>query len=131
MQWASELAQEFGIPLLLTHVVEPVMVAPQWRSYLDEADETRVANARARLKRLASELSPSATYETTVSLGRPADAITAVAEDRRAGLIVMGLASGEGTLSPRPGSIAYRVLCLANVPVLVVPPQSVEKPATT
>jgi nucleotide-binding universal stress UspA family protein len=57
-----------------------------------------------------------------VSLGRPAESIAMIAEERQAGLIVMGLASSKGALAPRPGSIAYRVLSLAKVPVLVVPP---------
>jgi nucleotide-binding universal stress UspA family protein len=57
-----------------------------------------------------------------VSLGRPADSIASIAEEREAGLIVMGLIGDQGALAPRPGSIAYRVLCLAHVPVLVVPP---------
>jgi nucleotide-binding universal stress UspA family protein len=128
VQWAAELAQESGVPLLLAHVVEPVLTPPRWRSYLEEADETRVAHPRVRLKELASEFSSSVPLETDVSLGRPADSIVEIAEGHGAGQVVMGLASGKGALSTRPGSIAYRVLCLAKVPVLVVPPHSPDTP---
>jgi nucleotide-binding universal stress UspA family protein len=56
-----------------------------------------------------------------VSLGRPEDAIASIAEERNATLIVMGLGGAAGLLVPRPGSIAYRVMCVANAPVVVVP----------
>ena len=59
--------------------------------------------------------------DEVVVLGRPADLIGSTAVDRRARLIVMGLASEHGAFSPRPGSIAYRVLSSTTVPVLVVP----------
>jgi nucleotide-binding universal stress UspA family protein len=58
-----------------------------------------------------------------VATGKPADEISALAAERRAGLIVMGLKSPGRKADPRPGSIAYRILCLAQVPVLAVPPR--------
>ena len=50
--------------------------------------------------------------------------IGSIARDRGMQLIVMGLASDRGVFAPRPGSIAYRVLCSTTVPVLVVPFQT-------
>ena len=44
-----------------------------------------------------------------------------IAEERNAALIVMGPGGGPGFLVPRPGSIAYHVLCVASAPVVVVP----------
>jgi hypothetical protein len=41
--------------------------------------------------------------------------------DRGIQLIVMGLTSDRGVFAPRPGSVAYRVLCSTTIPVLVVP----------
>jgi nucleotide-binding universal stress UspA family protein len=123
MRWAAQLAMEYDVPLLLAHVVEPVTVAPQWRLYVQETDEGRVAAARERLEQFAQQVC-SGPYETIVSLGRPDDGVVSIAEERKAGLIVMGLGGGPGLLAPRPGSIAYRVLCVARAPVLVVPPES-------
>jgi nucleotide-binding universal stress UspA family protein len=125
LRWAAELAQEIASPLLLVHVVEPIAVAPQWQPYTEDADRARVADARAQMEKLTKQFAGSVEYESLVERGRPADSIALIAHQRRAGVIVMGLASSQGPLGSRPGSIAYRVLCLAKVPVLVVPPQSV------
>jgi nucleotide-binding universal stress UspA family protein len=118
---AAQLARQFSAILALMHVVEPLTVPPQWRPLVEESDEARVGKARARLKALAEQVCGPQECEAIVSLGRPADVIASVADDRRAQLIVMGLTSDQGPLAPRPGSIAYRVFCSTTVPVLVVP----------
>jgi nucleotide-binding universal stress UspA family protein len=123
VRWGWDLAQDFAVPLLLMHVVDPVRVLERWQPFVEEFDESRVAEARAKLTRLAADAPARCTCETVVALGRPADTIASTAEERAAGLIVVGLAGDQGRLAPRPGSIAYRVLCLSKVPVLVVPPQ--------
>ncbi len=123
MRWAARLATQYDVPLLLAHVVEPVVVAPQWRPYVQETDEGRLASARERLQRLAEQICPGS-CETIVSLGRPDEAIASVAAERTVGLIVVGLGGGPGLLERRPGSVAYRVLTLATSPVLVVPAEA-------
>lgn len=80
-------------------------------------------NAGVQLQRLTKQFG-SVKCESLLESGRPADSIASIAEQRRASVIVMGLASSQGPLGSRPGSIAYRVLCHANVPVLDVPPQT-------
>jgi nucleotide-binding universal stress UspA family protein len=119
---AARFAKAYDVPLLLAHVVEAVAVAPQWRSYVQETDDVRVAAARERLEQFAQQIC-SGPCDITVSLGRPDDTIASIAEERNAGLIMMGLGGGPGYLVPRPGSIAYRVLCVSSAPVLVVPPE--------
>lgn len=121
LEYAVQLARRFSATLALTHVVEPLTVLPQWRPLVEESDETRVDAARDRLKALAEKCCGPQKCETIVSLGRPADMIGSIAADRGAQLVVMGLSSDQGPLSPRPGSIAYRVLSSTTVPVLVVP----------
>jgi len=121
LQWAVKAARELGLPLILAHVVQPVSVPPKWESYVVESDETRVAEARARLVQLSQDACGDQPCEIVVSAGRPADTIGSIAQEHRAGLIVVGLASDLGGLSPRPGSIAYPVLSESRVPVLVVP----------
>jgi nucleotide-binding universal stress UspA family protein len=88
-------------------------------------DEERTRYAETRLASLSAHLKDRIECETVVSLGRPADSLAATAEERQAGLIVMGL-MGEEAPRVRPGSVAYRVVCLAHVPVLVVPPHSTQ-----
>ena len=125
VRWAADLAHEMSSRLLLVHVVEPIAVAPQWQPYIEDADQARVAAARTELDTQKKQFADFVECESLVESGRPADAIALIADQRRAGVILMGLASSQGPLGSRPGSIAYRVLCLAKAPVLVVPPQSV------
>ena len=123
-QWAADLAQQMAVPLVFAHVVTPADVPPQSRSYVAEVDDERVTRARIRLEELSAQLSGTLACETVVSVGRPADSIASIAQEWRAGLIVVGLTGHHGVLAPRPGSIAYRVLCVAHIPVLVVPPHA-------
>ena len=125
LRWAADLAHEMSSPLLLVHVVEPIAVPLQWHPYIEDGDQTRVAGARTELDKLRTQFAGSVQCESLVETGRPADAIALIAHQRGAGVIVMGLANSQGPLGSRPGSIAYRVLCLAKAPVLVVAPQSV------
>lgn len=120
-QWAADLAQRIAVPLLLTHIVTPVTVPARWRSYVAEVDEERAQQARAGLDTLSRDLPGTVGCQAVVSIGRPADSIASIAEEREAGLIVMGLAGQQGARAPHPGSIAYGVVSLAQVPVLVVP----------
>ena len=92
--------------------------------------DERSNDARRRLETLAAQFSGSPGCHTTaiVVVGRPADSIASVAQERRAGLIVAGLSghhrcSGVPARFDRVSRVACRVLCLAQVPVLVVPTQ--------
>jgi nucleotide-binding universal stress UspA family protein len=120
LERAVQLARQFAVPVLATHVVDPIAVAPQWHTYVSDFDDERVAEARGRLEEAVARIDGVA-VETIVTMGRAPDAISAMADERQAGLIVMGLSSEHGAFAPRPGSIAYQVLCQARVPVLVVP----------
>ena len=117
---AAEWAREFGAAMTVAHVVEPLAVAAQWQALVDDSTQVRVDSARARLRALAQVVCGTP-CEDVVAIGETAEAIAAIAADRRAQMIVMSLGGGAGALSPRPGSIAYRVLRLSPIPVLVVP----------
>jgi nucleotide-binding universal stress UspA family protein len=121
--WAADLARDLGVPVVLAHVVGAPTVPPQWQPLMVESADARAGEARAKLEDLAQRACTGHPYEVLVTVGRPADAIASAAEERHAGIIVMGLTSEGGPLSRRPGSIAYRVLSLAAVPVAVVPPE--------
>jgi nucleotide-binding universal stress UspA family protein len=117
---AADLARVFSAKLTLTHIVEPLAVPPQLVPLVEESDEVRVGAARTELHALAEKVCGGECDEV-VAVGRPADMVNSIVEDRRVQLIVMGLASEQGAFSQRPGSIAYRVLSSTAVPVLVVP----------
>ena len=117
----SALAEERTAPFILVHVVAPVTVAARWQSYLEGVNDERMSQARSGLESVAAGLHTRQPPDLVVVLGPAAEAIAETAQQRDAGLIVMGLSGEQGAFAPRPGTIAYRVLCLAHVPVLVVP----------
>jgi nucleotide-binding universal stress UspA family protein len=120
-QAAVELSMRWSAPLTLVHVLAPLKVLAQWQPLVQESEEMRVASARTALKTLAGQLCGTRVCEDLVVLGHPAEMIGSIARDRGTQLVVMGLAGARGVFAPRPGSIAYRVLCSSTVPVLVVP----------
>jgi nucleotide-binding universal stress UspA family protein len=121
VQWAGDLAADIGVPLVLAHVVEPVVVPHRWQALVADFEDDRVASGQRKLAELAGRFGNTPS-ESIVSVGRPADTIASLAVEHGAGLVVMGLANREGAQPRTPGSIAYRVLRLAHVAVAVVPP---------
>jgi nucleotide-binding universal stress UspA family protein len=124
VRWAVDVAELLQFPVVLSHVVTPIVVPSRWQAYVADMEEERVRCAEARLKTLSATITRGVSCDSVVSIGRPADLLAATAEKRDAGLIVVGLMGEEAGRAARPGSIAYRLLCLAHVPVLVVPPSS-------
>ena len=92
MHWARDLASDISVPLVLAHVVEPIVVPPWWRALLDEAESDRVASGQRMLARLSASFRDTHT-DSVVSIGHPADTIASLAVERGAGLVVMGLAN--------------------------------------
>jgi universal stress protein A len=120
MQWAGDLASDISVPLVLAHVVEPVVVSPLWQPLVADLDSDHVASAQRTLTRLAAGFR-NTHNDSVVSVGHPADTIASLAGEHEAGLVVMGLANAEDSEVRKPGSIAYRVLRIAHVAVVVVP----------
>jgi len=119
-QWAADLASDVGAPLVLAHVVEPVVLSPLWEALVADFEDERVASGRRMLARLSASFRDVQT-EYVVSVGRPAEAIASLAVEHGAGLVVMGLAD-PGNSEPRaPSSTAYSVLRSAHIAVVVVP----------
>ena len=119
---AAALAQSFGVPLLLVHVVAPLKGIERLRPQLDTHNRVQIERAELQIQRLASGVGTPASIEAVVTVGSPAEEIARIAVARGAGLIVMGLRSQEHIFGPRPGSVAYRVLSLAPARVLALPP---------
>jgi nucleotide-binding universal stress UspA family protein len=119
-RWAAELASDVAAPLVLAHVVEPVLVSPLWEPLAADFEDERVASGRRMLARLSAGF-PDTHTDCVVSVGQPANTIASLAVEYGAGLVVMGLANAEDSELRKPGSIAYRVLRMAHVAVVVVP----------
>jgi nucleotide-binding universal stress UspA family protein len=119
-QWAGDLASDLGVPLVLAHIVEPVVVPLRWQALVADFESERVASGQRMLAGLSASLGETPT-DRVVSIGPPAETIASLAVEYKAGLVVMGLANAEEPEERKPGSIAYRVLRIAHVAVVVVP----------
>ena len=117
---AAAIARALSVPLLIAHVVEPVVVPLRVRKTIAGAD-TRRASAEDELDELERGLPDGVKNETIVLTGDPAEEIVKLTEARRANLIVIGLHSSE-MFGPRMGSVTYRVLSLTRTLVLALPP---------
>ena len=115
-----EIAETLKVPLLLTHVVEPIRSPLAARLHLASVDNERRTRAEDALNALLKPMPPDLHAEALVVYGDPAEEIAKLARDRQAGLIVINL-HGSPMLGPRMGSVTYRVLCLASALVLALP----------
>ncbi len=118
---AAQIAQALAVPLLMAHVLEPVMLPTRLRSSEKDIDASRRGAVQNRLQEMAASAARSVKTETLVVSGDPADEIVKLADAHHANLIVMALRSS-GTSGPRIGSVAYRVLALTHKLVLAVAP---------
>lgn len=117
VQAARAICEALRVPLLLTHVVEPMRShgAAKLPASIDLERKTRAQDALSELlATLPRRLNP----EGLVVYGDPAEEIAKVARDRDAGVIVIGLHASPGR---HIGSVTYRVLCLTHALVLALP----------
>jgi len=120
MRWAGDLASDISVPLVLAHVVEPVVVSELWQPLVADLDNDHVAAAQRTLARLAAGFRDEPN-DYVVSVGPPAETIASLAKEHDAGLVIMGLANAEDWGLRAPGSTAYHVLRIGHVAVVVVP----------
>jgi len=117
---AVAAARALGARAMLVTVLPPTQ-APNWLHVdLRRREHERVQRARADLRRIAARAGrPAATVRAVV--GDPAEQIAATAADTGAGLILLLLRPAGRLFGTRQGSVTYRVLCNAGVPVLALP----------
>jgi nucleotide-binding universal stress UspA family protein len=128
VQIARRLSEALSVPFIATHVVEPVRSPLADKLHLPGIELERRTRAEDALGELIATVPRQLHPEALVAYGDPAEEITKIARDRRAGLIVVGL-HGSPLWGPRMGSVTYRVLCLAPALVLALPPVPVPSPA--
>ena len=108
---AAELAGAFGASLVVTNVVPP--------DHDEEAEAERYGRERLEQARTFLE-SRGVTAEVVRSVGQPAEAIIALARERDADLIVVGMRKKGFIERLVEGSVAQNVLRRAPCDVLVV-----------
>jgi nucleotide-binding universal stress UspA family protein len=116
LEYAEELARQFGAELVLLHATGAPSMPAEVSHIGPEAAERALTRAVGRLRehglRVRGVLRP----------GAPADEILRVAEAERAGLIVMGTHGRSGVARVLMGSVAERIVRAAPCPVLTVGP---------
>jgi nucleotide-binding universal stress UspA family protein len=118
---AADLARRWGASLTLLHVVPDLPDVLHWHDALDEHQRRAIDRARRELELVAREIAGVPVSVLTLA-GAPEESIIRVAGEQGSSLVALGLRrSRNGWFAPRPGSTAYRVLSLTNLPVLVVP----------
>ena len=116
---ACDLAKELGAKLVAAYGAEPYHGAGEigsHRAELRRIGEEQTAEAVA----VATERGVDAEAELVAD--RPAPALAALAEERGARMIVVGTYGEKPLTGAILGATPHKLLYLASVPVLVVPP---------
>lgn len=114
---ALVMARRLELPLALVHAVAPLPTGWRWIDSMEASTPLRLRRARSRLEDIAKALDPA--VDVDVRVGSPPEQIAAAAHEVAGTLLVVGL-DGSAPLG-RMGSTAYRIVCLAETPVLAVP----------
>jgi len=117
---AAAMAASLGASLLVVHVVAEVRAPAGLSQIIPVQMELVQESARGQLRQLVADHAPGVRADVKIGMGTPADEIARLATEGDVGLIVMGLTGRDVATNP-PGSVAYRVLTMASVPVLAVP----------
>jgi nucleotide-binding universal stress UspA family protein len=124
---AAGLARALKLPLTLLHVSAPPQLATLgWQRAASPGDRTASSDPNVALHDLSASFPADVQVDIRLLHGAAAEEIARYAREKRAAFIVMSL--GSSAMRGRtPGSIAYRVLCLAPVPILALPERHVEQ----
>ena len=121
---ASELAEHFGAELLLVNVVPALPAVPPDPNYvfkIPEYERYLHADAEAQLHKASEELvSKKVKVRTQVGHGSAAEEIVLMAKTNHADLIVISTHGSTGLQRLVFGSVAEKVVRLAECPVLTV-----------
>ena len=130
---AEELARALGVPIELVRVVEIVGLAfagdPFGGAYVDYTPilEEMRTDAQEYLDRVAAALRrKDLTVQARAVIGLPVEAITGVAREKPGTLVTLTTHGRTGWRALVLGSIARRVVLLANGPVLVIRPPAAQ-----
>ncbi|MFD1586548.1 universal stress protein [Halorientalis brevis] len=126
--WAGDLAGRFDAPVDVVNVIDLLVDAGPFDAggVSQEFIEKLEANGQEATDRVADrihETDPAVSVSTTVTRGRPHQALSEYVPANDVDLVVMGSHGHSGVGESLLGSVTNRVLRLVDVPVLVVPPR--------
>lgn len=107
--------------LTVLHVAARLQAPLIFAEQLHAHHQMMETEATTKMAALASRLDKSLGVNQMVRVGQPAEVIAAVAREKQATAVVIGLGGSRAPGHP-PGSTAYRVLSSAAAPVLALPP---------
>ena len=113
---AAEWAAATGSSLVLTHVCHEAPAPGWWPFPSTPVAPESLEAARAQVAAVAATLPSGAAVATDVRHGAVPAGVAAVTRDRNAGLLVVSRGDGGHHL----GAVAYRIMCEADLPTLVV-----------
>lgn len=113
---AAEWAAAAHAPLVLAHVCADAPAPVWWPFDAAPATADACAAARADVAAIAAALPGGATATVDVRRGLVPAAVAEITRDRNAGLLVVSRGGG----GHRVGAMAYRIMCEADLPTLVV-----------
>lgn len=130
LPYATALARHFGSRLCLAHVLqeEPRLGIPL-DALPDIYDDAHNQAEREMTRVMRSDLLKGLTTESVMRRGMVAEVLEDLIESRKADLLVIGTHGRSGLKMLVVGSVAEAVLRMAHIPVLVVGPAAVTKPA--
>jgi universal stress protein A len=119
LEAAIEMAERFSAELIVVHAITPMTTAAEHS--LPSAFKDLEEKARKALEKIIGEKVPG-TLRSRIRLvyGRPADEIVQAAEDEGADMIVIATHGQTGWARFFFGSVAEKVVRLAECPVLTV-----------
>ena len=121
---ASELAEHFGAELILVNVVPAIPTLPPDPNYVFKIPEYEMylhADAEEQLRKASAELvGKNVKLRTLVGHGPAADEIVLIAKKENVDLIVISTHGSTGLERWVFGSVAEKVVRLAECPVLTV-----------
>jgi nucleotide-binding universal stress UspA family protein len=120
---AGELARLLDTRVEILHVVPRTPVLSRWSAHAEAALQQRMQDAQNEITSALHYFEGSASAEVRVEAGSVAECLAQAvkAEGDRHPLLVLGRRTA-GERGGAPGSTAYRVLGLANAPVLMCLP---------
>ena len=119
MEYATELARRDGAELVLTHIEQDTIGKGGGPIQTDE-DEIQAEVAR-QAKELTEGGITTQVEKRSIMVGGPGAVIAKIADSHNADLIVVGTRGHSAAAGIVLGSVAQRLLHLADQPVLVVP----------
>jgi nucleotide-binding universal stress UspA family protein len=121
LEYAAELAKQYGAEIILLHVEEPITQAALSPDLIDAVRTEQHRFAQKGIEQAAERLRATGVrVRTRLNSGLAHEQIVKIAEEHRADLIVMGTHGRSGLPHLFVGSVAETVVRTASCPVLTV-----------